>query len=189
MSWYEVLGVSPDADQTELRQAFVRLARQFHPDHQTGADAALRAESERRMRELNDAWAVLGDQERRRAYNRTVELQAAAAHLNARASGAGDRSTRTATAPPPRDWRSYASPGPALSRPLSEQLLCMLPIAFLLLSVLLGGAGLILQVRTFAALAVVSVGLAAVAFVVVPLVAMGDSSRRRRRQTAARRRA
>ena len=188
MSWYDVLGVSPKAEQTEVRQAFVRLARLYHPDHQTGADDAWRVESERRMRELNDAWAVLGDQERRRAYNRSLELQAAAAHMDARAAEGG-RSTRTTTAPAPRDWRSYASPGPALDRPLSEQLLTMLPMLFLALSVVLGGAGMVLRVRAFAALAVVSVGLAAVAFVVVPLMAMGDSSRRRRRQSAARRRA
>lgn len=194
MSLYDVLGVSPEVDQTELRRAFLRLAREFHPDHHVADDAAKRAESERRMRELNEAWSVLGDHQRRQAYNRTVELRTATDYVAAQHGATKPKSARTATAtatataPRPRDWRSYASPGPALKRPLSEQLVLMLPIVFLVLSVLLGGAAMILQVRAFAAVAVVSVGLAAVAFVVAPLMAMGDSARRRRRNLDARRR-
>lgn len=64
-----MLGTSPEAGAEELRRAFVRLARRFHPDRHVGADPATRREAERRMREITEAWAVLGDPERRRRYD------------------------------------------------------------------------------------------------------------------------
>lgn len=63
---YEVLGVARDADPAEVRRAYLQQARRFHPDHHLGSSAAARAEAEQRMRDVNDAWAVLRDPERRR---------------------------------------------------------------------------------------------------------------------------
>jgi len=57
---YEVLQVNPRADQEVIRAAYRVLARKYHPDH--GGDNKL-------MIELNDAWDVLGDPERRAAYD------------------------------------------------------------------------------------------------------------------------
>jgi curved DNA-binding protein CbpA len=58
--FYEVLQVSPRAEPEVIRAAYRTLARKYHPDH--GGDA-------RRMIDLNDAWDVLGDPNRRAAYD------------------------------------------------------------------------------------------------------------------------
>jgi len=68
---YEVLGVGPSADHATLRQAYLALARRHHPDH-AGGDAA-------RMRAINQAWAVLGDPDRRARYDLTLRAPATAA--------------------------------------------------------------------------------------------------------------
>lgn len=72
MTHYEVLGVGPSATAHEVRQAYLRLARDHHPDRHAGASDAERAAAEARMRELNEAWHVLGDRERRRIYDATL---------------------------------------------------------------------------------------------------------------------
>jgi molecular chaperone DnaJ len=62
--YYEVLGVPKDASQDDLKQAFRRLARQYHPDVNKATDA------EERFKEINEAFAVLSDEEKRAAYDR-----------------------------------------------------------------------------------------------------------------------
>jgi len=64
---YEALGVAPSASPAEIRRAYLHAARLAHPDFHTDADAATRSEAEERMRQVNQAWQVLGDAERRRA--------------------------------------------------------------------------------------------------------------------------
>lgn len=66
MDPYDVLGVGHDASPAEVRRVYLEQARRYHPDHHLTSTAAARAEAERRMRDLNDAWAVLRDPERRR---------------------------------------------------------------------------------------------------------------------------
>ncbi len=61
---YEVLGVAPDASIATIRAAYRRLAREAHPD---AAGATTGAQV--RMSELNEAWRVLGDRDRKRAYD------------------------------------------------------------------------------------------------------------------------
>jgi hypothetical protein len=61
---YEVLGVGPAATAEEIKRAYRRQARLHHPDV-AEADA-------RGMRALNEAWAVLGNPDRRRAYDRAM---------------------------------------------------------------------------------------------------------------------
>lgn len=62
--YYEILGVPRNADQTEIKAAFRRLARKYHPDVNESPDA------EERFKELNEAYAVLSDDQRRAAYDR-----------------------------------------------------------------------------------------------------------------------
>ncbi|GAB4038486.1 MAG: DnaJ C-terminal domain-containing protein [Rubrivivax sp.] len=61
--YYDVLGVAPDAGVDEIKKAYRRLARKYHPDVSKEGDAAAR------MSEVNEAWAVLSDPERRAAYD------------------------------------------------------------------------------------------------------------------------
>jgi molecular chaperone DnaJ len=62
--YYEILGVSRNATEEEIKKAFRRLARQFHPDvnREKGAEA--------RFKEINEAYEVLGDAQKRAAYDR-----------------------------------------------------------------------------------------------------------------------
>jgi molecular chaperone DnaJ len=62
--YYEVLGVPHNASADELKAAFRRLARQYHPDVNKDADA------EERFKELNEAYGVLSDPDKRSAYDR-----------------------------------------------------------------------------------------------------------------------
>jgi DnaJ-domain-containing protein 1 len=70
---YDHLGVTPEASQEEIKRAYHSLARRHHPDTHAGAEAAVLEEARRRMVVLNGAWAVLGDPDRRRAYDAAVE--------------------------------------------------------------------------------------------------------------------
>jgi curved DNA-binding protein CbpA len=63
---YAVLGTSPDSDPVTIRSAYRRLARRYHPD--TGGDVHY-------MTAINRAWAVLGDPERRAAYDRETGIE------------------------------------------------------------------------------------------------------------------
>lgn len=68
-SHYQRLGVVPSASTAEIRAAYRVLAARLHPDRSSGSSTAERALAERRMREINEAWRVLQDPARRRAYD------------------------------------------------------------------------------------------------------------------------
>ena len=61
--YYQTLGVARDATAEDLKKAFRKLARKYHPDVSKEADAELR------MKEVNEAYAVLSDPEKRAAYD------------------------------------------------------------------------------------------------------------------------
>jgi curved DNA-binding protein len=61
--YYQTLGVARGAPVDEIKKAYRKLARKYHPDVSKEADA------ERRMREVNEAYAVLSDPEKRVAYD------------------------------------------------------------------------------------------------------------------------
>ncbi len=62
--YYKVLGVNKNADEKEIKKAYRRLARQYHPDVNPGDKAA-----EARFKEINEANEVLSDPEKRRKYD------------------------------------------------------------------------------------------------------------------------
>src|SRR4051794_24376908 len=69
---YEVLGVPIGADPAEIHRAYVKLARRHHPDMHLNDTVAVQFESRQRMLDVNAAWAVLGDADRRAVYDRQV---------------------------------------------------------------------------------------------------------------------
>ena len=66
---YATLGVTDGAEPEDVRRAYLDLARQLHPDRWIDATSEQRVEVERRMREVNEAWRVLGNPARRLAYD------------------------------------------------------------------------------------------------------------------------
>ena len=61
--YYDILGVKKDASADEIKKAFRKAARKFHPDVSTGAEA------EAKFKDVNEAYEVLKDPERRAAYD------------------------------------------------------------------------------------------------------------------------
>ncbi|HAX53076.1 molecular chaperone DnaJ [Muricomes intestini] len=62
--YYEVLGVSRDADDAALKKAYRVLAKKYHPDMNPGD-----VEAEKKFKEASEAYAVLSDPEKRRQYD------------------------------------------------------------------------------------------------------------------------
>jgi molecular chaperone DnaJ len=62
--YYEILGIQKNATKSDIKQAFRKLARQYHPDVSNEPDA------ETRFKEINEAYEVLSDDEKRARYDR-----------------------------------------------------------------------------------------------------------------------
>lgn len=62
--YYSVLGVPRNADEKEIKKAYRRLARKYHPDLNPG-----NKEAERKFKEINEAYEVLSDPEKRKRYD------------------------------------------------------------------------------------------------------------------------
>ena len=63
--YYEILGVPRDVSDEDLKKAYRKLVLQYHPDRNPGVKTA-----EEKIREINAAYEVVGDPEKRRAYDR-----------------------------------------------------------------------------------------------------------------------
>ena len=69
--YYEILGVSKDADKSEIKSAFRKKARQLHPDVKKAPDA------EEKFKELGRAYEILSDDEKRATYETTSAVEKA----------------------------------------------------------------------------------------------------------------
>src|SRR5213595_3563353 len=63
--YYDILGVQRNADEKELKGAYRKLAKQYHPDARPGDKT-----TEHKFKELNEAYEMLKDPQKRAAYDR-----------------------------------------------------------------------------------------------------------------------
>ncbi|MGH7208971.1 MAG: DnaJ C-terminal domain-containing protein [Nitrospiraceae bacterium] len=99
--YYDILGVSRAVAQDEIKKAYRKLARQYHPDLHAGAR---KTEMETKFKELNEAHEVLGDPETRKKYDRYGHRwKDAEAYEKARQQAGADRGGGTA-------WRWESGP-------------------------------------------------------------------------------
>jgi curved DNA-binding protein len=91
--YYQILGVDKKAGQDEIKNAFRKLAKQYHPDKTKGDKAA-----ETKFKEVNEAYEVLKDPEKRKKYDEVGENWKYYQQAGG-AQGGGF------------DWSQYASPG------------------------------------------------------------------------------
>jgi hypothetical protein len=166
---YEVLGVAPTASEVEVRRAYVALARRYHPDRLAAAGDP---RTQDRMRAINAAWTVLGDERRRRAYDAELRAQR--------------RVDRPPNAPSPGfvpivdDDTDYAAllddtPVDGTRVPRGLQLL---PLALLTIAVAAGAAGMVLQAPRLLSLGGVALVLSVLSFLAAPVFAVLSSHHR-----------
>ena len=170
MTHYDVLGVAADAPPAAIRAAYVALARRHHPDHHVGDAPAARAEAERRMRDVNEAWAVLSDPGRRAAYDRRQGLAPDPAAF------------RPIEPDEPGDVDPRLEPDVPYRRvPVQEQrrtrLATLVPIALFGAAVAAVVTGLVIGVPGLLALGVVLFLLSCAGFVVLPLLLLSRATR------------
>ena len=63
-SYFAILGIAPHATLAEIRSAYRRLVKEFHPDHYPGGS--------KRFRDIQEAYSVLGNRRRRREYEQSI---------------------------------------------------------------------------------------------------------------------
>src|ERR671910_608641 len=105
--YYEVLGIKRDAKPEEVKKAYRRMARKYHPDVNPGDKSA-----EERFKKITEAHDVLSDEKKRKVYDRFGQYSENLADAAARGAGPGGASR---TAPgfdfEGFDWGSAASSG------------------------------------------------------------------------------
>lgn len=164
---YDLLEVAPNASPAEIRKAYLALARTHHPDFHTGGTERTRAANEREMQRINDAWAVLGDDQRRAAYDDGLHRRA---QIERRPGAASYDFT-----PIDDDDTDYAAllddapPGDGASVSRSLQLL---PVVGLLGGLAVLVLGLLLRTPFFIAFGVVALGIGVLSFIATPIVAI-----------------
>ena len=92
--YYQVLGLTRDADQKEIKQAYRKLALKFHPDKNSAED------SEERFKEIGEAYEVLSDESKKAAYDLSL---------------VSERSSSWRPEPGPGNFSSSSNVGPTFS--------------------------------------------------------------------------
>lgn len=67
--YYEILGIDRNADEETIKKAYRKLAIQYHPDKQVGKSDSEKKVAEEKFKEVNEAYSVLGDKEKKLKYD------------------------------------------------------------------------------------------------------------------------
>ena len=97
--YYEVLGLPRTATEEEIRKEFRKLARKHHPDVNPGNKS-----SEEKFKEINEAYEVLSDGDKRRRYDQLGPNWKAGSCLTPSARSSLIRSSRSGSPPRARTW-------------------------------------------------------------------------------------
>lgn len=73
MNLYEILEVSENASMETINKIYKIQAKRYHPDLQTNEEDKLKAEE--KMKQINDAYSVLSDEQKRKEYNKKLEQE------------------------------------------------------------------------------------------------------------------
>jgi hypothetical protein len=156
---YEVLGVAPTAPTSEVRRAYVTLARRHHPDR-AGGDADT-------MRAINDAWATLRDPHRRASYDLALG-RVTTAHVGEPRT-ASDLDDLLA---------DLDDDTPLGGRVVLPRWLSLLPVAAFVASIAMVVAGMLFSSSAALSLAFVCFASSCAMFLMAPFVALLASRRR-----------
>ncbi len=101
LDYYQLLEISRQASTSELKKAYYESSRRFHPDANRHLDGELRASLERIAKRLSEAYSVVRDPRRRKAYDEHLASEANTLRMQlAEADAAGSkRSGDVATTP------------------------------------------------------------------------------------------
>lgn len=69
IDYYNILEVNIDASSEEIKKAYRNKARKYHPDNFSNASAKMQKEAEKKFKEVQEAYSVLGDESKRKIYN------------------------------------------------------------------------------------------------------------------------
>jgi hypothetical protein len=195
VSYYEVLGVAPDASPAAIRRAYVELARRYHPDFHTTESAAVRAANERAMQAVNEAWTVLSDPAARRRYDgQRAEQARNGGGANGHAAGHnGSAHGRRFERDPWRpfddeddadddlDAMTFGDEPATVPVDRRRQLVTVLPVVTFFAGVFIALFGLVINLLPVTLLGLLAIAAAAVGVVVLPLFALSASARNDRR--------
>lgn len=68
-NYYDILGVSKEASDKEIKTAYRKLSKEYHPDRQAGKSEEHKKMCEEKMKEINEAYATLSDSHKRQEYD------------------------------------------------------------------------------------------------------------------------
>ena len=71
-SLYDILGVSKNASQDDIKKAYRKLAKQWHPDKFTKENESKRKEAEEKFKKISEAYETLGDEQKRKEYDNPI---------------------------------------------------------------------------------------------------------------------
>nr|WP_249419729.1 J domain-containing protein [Rhabdothermincola salaria] len=173
MTHYDVLDVDATASASEIRRSYLALARDHHPDFHTALDDHARAANEREMQRINEAWSVLSDEQRRRAYDDELRRR----HRRERTPGAPSRDFVPFDEGDDTDYAAALDDEPVGEGARVSQRLQVLPVIAAAVGVMVVFVGLAVQSDLLAAWGAIVAVLGVGAFIATPVVAVMRSYR------------